>query len=138
MEFQQPQSEFDASKFSNTIVASEPSPLMRISSSPQIKEKWWWQVGTQILVFLAQLPDYLGKLFNEYKQLSISVALILAAIITLRAVLAIIDALNDIPLLATTLELVGIGYSVWFVSRYLLRKSGRQELSQFIQGLLNE
>ncbi len=102
MEFQQPQSEFDATKFPNTIAASEPSPLLRLSSSPQIKEKWWWQVGSQIPVFLAQLPDYLGKLFNEYKQPSISVALILAAIITLRVVLAIIDALNDIPLLATT------------------------------------
>ena len=136
MEFR-PQPEFDTSKFSNTMTASEHPPLMRISSSPQIKEKWWWQVGTQILVLLAQLPDYLGKLFNEYKQQSISVALILAAIITLRAILAIIDALNDIPLLETTLELVGIGYSVWFTGRYLLRDSGRQELSQVIQGLLN-
>ena len=138
MASQQQQPEPDATKFHKAIAASEPAPLSKLSSSPQIKEKWWWLLGTQIPVFLAQLPDYLGRLFNEFKQLIVTVALILAAIITLRVILAVIDALNDIPLLASTLKLIGISYSIWFVYRYLLRNSTRQELSQVIQGLLKE
>jgi hypothetical protein len=31
--------------------------------------------------------------------------------------------------------LIGIGYSAWFVNRYLLKASNRQELAQEIQGL---
>ncbi|WP_243903127.1 CAAD domain-containing protein, partial [Aetokthonos hydrillicola] len=41
----------------------------------------------------------------------------------------------DIPLVAPTFELIGIGYSVWFVYRYLLKASTRQELTDEIAGL---
>ena len=135
MESQQPESA--ATEISNDIAASETATLSKLSPGAQ-SEQTWQRLGTQISVFLAQLPDYLGRLFNEYKQPIISVTLILAAIITFRVVLAVIDALNDIPLVAPTLELIGIGYSIWLVKRYLLQKSTRQELSQVIQGLLNE
>ncbi len=95
----------------------------------------WQRVGTKISTFLAQLPDYMGGLFNAYKQPIITVALIVVAFISIRVVLAIIAALNGIPLLVPTFELIGMGYSVWFINRYLLKASKRQELSQEIQGL---
>lgn len=84
---------------------------------------------------LAELPDYIGRFFNEYKQPIISIGLILTAIITVKVVLAVLDALNDIPLLSPTFELIGIGYAAWFVNRYLLKASSRQELSEEIQAL---
>jgi hypothetical protein len=56
--------------------------------------------------------------------------LLIAAAVTVKVVLAVLDALNDIPLLAPTFELIGIGYSAWFVNRYLLRAERRQELAQ--------
>jgi CAAD domains of cyanobacterial aminoacyl-tRNA synthetase len=90
------------------------------------------QISDKAAVFLAHLPDYIGNFFNEYKQQITTVALILAAIISVKLVLAILDAVNDIPLFATLFELVGIGYTTWFVSRYLLKASTRQEfLSDF-------
>jgi len=98
-------------------------------------DEQWQQVGTQISGFLAHLPGYLGRLFNEFKQPLTSIILIVAAIITVKVVLAVLDALNDIPLLAPSFDLVGIGYSVWFVNPYLLKASNRQELSREIQGL---
>lgn len=138
MESQRQQPEYDDTTSQKTTVALEPPFLSKLEPAPQIKEKWWWQIGTQVPVWLARLPDYLGRLFNQYKQAIINVVLILAAAIALRVVLAVMDALNNIPLLAPTLELVGIGYCAWFVSRYLLRASTRQELFQKIQGVLNE
>ncbi len=138
MESQRQQPESDAPKFPNAMAASETAPLSNQLSAPQINEKWWWRIGSQVSVWLGQLPDYLGRLFNQYKQALISLALILAAIITLKVVLAVMDALNDLPLLVSTFKLVGIGYTVWFVNRYLLRASTRQELFQLIQVQLRQ
>ena len=102
---------------------------------PAADEEQWRRVGTQISDFLAELPDYLGNFFNEYKQPIISVGLIFGSIIAVKVVLAVLTALNDIPLLSPTFELVGISYSVWFINRYLLKASSRQELGQELQGL---
>ena len=59
-------------------------------------------------------------------------------VLALKVVLAIMDALDDIPIVAPTLELIGVGYSVWFVSRYLLKSSTRQELAQKVEGVLKQ
>ncbi len=83
--------------------------------------------------FLAKLPEYVGNFFSEYKAQITSVALLVAAILTVRIVLAILDALDDIPLVTTFFELVGIGYVTWFISRYMLKASTRQELVSEIQ-----
>lgn len=115
-------------------MVSEPAPLAKLPPAPQTDEQWK-RVGTQVSDFLAQLPDYIGKFFNDYKQPITSVGLIFGSIIAVKVVLAVLDALDDIPLLTPTFELVGIGYSVWFINRYLLKASSRQELAQEIQGL---
>lgn len=133
MESQLPQTDY-ANTSPEAMAATEPAPLAKLPPAPQTDEQWR-QVGTQISVFLAELPDYIGKFFNDYKQPIITVGLLLTGIITVRVVLAVLDALNDIPLLSPTFELIGIGYSAWFVSRYLLKASQRQELAQEIQNL---
>lgn len=117
-------------------MALEPAPRPNFSPTNQSVQKGQWIIG-QISTFLAQLPDDVGSLFNRYKQVIISIALILGAAIAVKIVLAVMDALNDIPLLSLTLELVGIGYSIWFVNRYLLQGSTRQELVQKLETFLN-
>ena len=113
---------------------ADPAPLAKLPPALQSEDQWR-RIGAQVSAFLAELPEYLGQFFNEYKQPITTIALILAAIISVKVVLAVLEALNDIPLLSPTFELVGIGYSVWFVNRYLLKASNRQELSQELQGL---
>lgn len=134
MESQLPQTDYANPTTTEGMAATEPAPLAKLPPAPQTDEQWQ-RVGTQISVFLAELPDYIGKFFNDYKQPIITVGLLLTGIITVRVVLAILDALNDIPLLSPTFELIGIGYSAWFVSRYLLKASQRQELAQEIKNL---
>lgn len=41
---------------------------------------------------------------------------------------SLVNAVNGLPLLPKFLELVGLVYSSWFVYRYLLFKSSREEL----------
>ncbi|GBG68858.1 hypothetical protein CBR_g3552 [Chara braunii] len=47
----------------------------------------------------------------------------------------IIGAINSVPLLPKVMELVGLGYSGWFIYRYLLFKDTRQELVSEIDEL---
>lgn len=107
--------------------ATESSPVTQLQ-----------QISDKIAVFLARFPDYIGSFFNDYKPQITTVALILAAIISVKLVFAVLDAINDIPLFATLFELVGIGYGAWFVSRYLLKASTRQELSSNINTFKNQ
>lgn len=116
------------------LEGAETTNLPKLPPAPE-PEPQWQQVSRQIAQFLEQLPEYLGRFFNEYKQPLITVALILAAIVTVKVVLAVLDAINDIPLLSPTFELIGIGYATWFTSRYLIKASTRQELATEIQGL---
>ncbi|GJD17761.1 hypothetical protein RIVM261_027170 [Rivularia sp. IAM M-261] len=104
--------------------------ITKIQPSPSQDE--WLKYGEQVSSFLATLPKYAGTIFNKYKQPLTVLGLIVAAIVTLKVVLAVLDALNDIPLVAPTFELIGIGYSAWFVYRYLLKASSRQELTSEI------
>ncbi len=105
------------------------------ASAPQDE---WLKYGEQISRFLATLPEYLGAFFNQYKQPLISIGLIVGAIVAVKVLLAILDALNDIPLVAPTFELIGIGYSAWFVYRYLLKASTRKELTSEITTLKSQ
>ncbi|XP_022871295.1 protein CURVATURE THYLAKOID 1A, chloroplastic-like [Olea europaea var. sylvestris] len=47
----------------------------------------------------------------------------------------IVGAVNSVPLLPKIMELVGLGYTGWFVYRYLLFKSSRKELAEDIEVL---
>jgi len=105
------------------------------ASAPQDE---WLKYGEQISNFLATLPEYLGSFFNQYKQPLVSIGLIVGAIVAVKVLLAVLDSLNDIPLVAPTFELIGIGYSAWFVYRYLLKASTRKELTSEITTLKSQ
>ncbi len=115
--------EADSSIGTTKVIITEEPP----SQTQQIKE--------QVISILSELPAYIGAFYQQYKSPLTVVGLILASIISLKVLLGIVDELNDIPLLAPTFELIGIGYTAWFVYRYLLRSSNRQQLGQEIQAL---
>ncbi|VAI60502.1 unnamed protein product [Triticum turgidum subsp. durum] len=47
----------------------------------------------------------------------------------------IVGAVNSLPLLPKIMELVGLGYTGWFVYRYLLFKERRKELADDVESL---
>ena len=57
------------------------------------------------------------------------------AVVLLWLASTVVGAVNAIPLLPKLLELVGLGYTAWFVYRYLLFKSSREELLADIEEL---
>ncbi|MCX7593099.1 MAG: CAAD domain-containing protein [Fischerella sp.] len=118
-------------------INNQTGTITKLQPAMQNQEQWL-KYGEVVSNFLATLPEYLGTFFNRYKQPLVSIGLIVAAIVAVKVVLAILDALNDIPLVAPTFELIGIGYSAWFVYRYLLKASTRQELTNEISSLKSQ
>ncbi|KAF8650546.1 hypothetical protein HU200_063921 [Digitaria exilis] len=57
------------------------------------------------------------------------------AVVALWLTSVVVGAINAVPLLPKILELVGLGYTGWFVYRYLLFKESRKELATDIETL---
>ncbi|WP_066383969.1 MULTISPECIES: CAAD domain-containing protein [unclassified Anabaena] len=88
----------------------------------------WQQIAKQVADLLAKLPAYVGNFYQEYNRPIVTVLLILSVLVTLKVLLALLDAINDIPLLEPIFEVIGLSYSTWFIFRYLLKASNRKEL----------
>jgi hypothetical protein len=95
----------------------------------------WQQYGEQIGAFLRELPSYVTRFFDQNRGPLGTIALIVGSLLAVKVTFALLDALDDIPLVAPTLELIGLAYTIWFVYRYLLRAENRQELSQEVNTL---
>lgn len=93
------------------------------------------QFGNNITVFFAEIPENISRFFQKYKQPITNILLGLSALIAVRVLFAVVAALNDIPLLAPTFQLIGIFYSLWFINQYLLKKPNREELLKKLQSL---
>ncbi|MBU6230683.1 MAG: hypothetical protein KGQ93_13485 [Cyanobacteria bacterium REEB459] len=120
-----PASQPETSESTATVLTDE--------ATKQVKQIWEKASG-----LLGDLPDYVSQFFSRYKRPVVTVGLILAAILAVKIVLALLDAVNDIPLLAPSLELVGLFYTGWFLYRYLLKASNRQELLDDIKALRDQ
>ena len=118
-------------------INSQAGTITKLQPPAQSQEQWL-KYGEQISSFLGTVPDYVGNFFNQYKQPLVTLGLVVTAIITVKVLLAILDSLNGIPLVAPTFELIGIGYTAWFVYRYLLKASTRQELTSEITTLKSQ
>jgi CAAD domains of cyanobacterial aminoacyl-tRNA synthetase len=140
MATEQPQIELANSTSTEAPIAlpgADNQNLPKLPPASQSNEQWQ-QIGRQVSDFLAQSPEYLSRFFNQYKQPLLTLVLIFSAIVTLKVVLAILSAIGGIPLLSPTFELIGIGYTIWFSFRYLLKASTRQELAHQIRHFQNE
>jgi hypothetical protein len=135
-----PEQEFTETASKETTVAeinNQTGTITKLQPPAQSQDEWL-KYGEQVSTFLATLPEYLGSFFNQYKQPLVTIGLIVGSIVGVKVLLAILDALNDIPLVAPTFELIGIGYSAWFVYRYLLKASTRKELTSEITTLKSQ
>ncbi len=86
-----------------------------------------------------QVTQKWDEYFGEGKKSNLTIAIVAIAIIPLLiATSALLNFLNNLPLLSSVFELVGFGYSAWFIYRYLLLASTRKELTDMIAAWKNE
>ena len=96
------------------------------------------KVTAQVVDSLGELPKYFGEFFQEYRRPLLALGLIFGAFISVKLTLAILDAINDVPVLAPLFELIGLIYSGWFIYRYLLKASNRAELASEMNALKDQ
>ncbi|MBW4654854.1 MAG: CAAD domain-containing protein [Kaiparowitsia implicata GSE-PSE-MK54-09C] len=123
--------------FSTPVEDTTPSAFSTPEPDGEVNEQLK-DVTDKLTAFLADLPDYLSGFFGEYRRPIVTIGLIVAAIITVKLTLAVLGSVNDVPLLAPTFELIGIGYSAWFIYRYLLKASNRKELASDFNSLKSQ
>ncbi len=93
------------------------------------------QLGNEANQLLSESLTEINLLSKKNLQVLSIVGLIVVASITLKITIAVLDAINHLPLLPTFFELIGIGYILWFGKRYVLFAKNRQELSVKIKEL---
>lgn len=91
-----------------------------------------WNQGAK---YLSDLPTNVGQFFRNYQQALTVAGLLFVAIIALKVSLGTVNAINDIPIVSSTFEVVGLGYTIWFVYRYFRTSQNRQELVAVTQSL---
>lgn len=128
-----PKEEFESSGFEASASMDEFTTSAPSASQDQIKK-----IGQTIVEVLSNLPGYVTTFFGEYQKPLITIGLIVVALVSIKVLVAVLNVFNTIPLVAPTLELVGIAYSLWFVYRYLLKSSTRQELSDQITSFIEQ
>ncbi|MEG3845564.1 CAAD domain-containing protein [Microcoleus sp. herbarium19] len=109
------------------LVTDQPGVMTAVTTA-ETPTGQFQDIKDQVLTILSELPAYVSNFFADYQKPLITVGLILAGGISIKVLLGVLGALNDVPLVAPVFELIGMGYTGWFVYRYLLKASTRQEL----------
>lgn len=131
-----------AKKISNTVEApveapvTLSSPASSHSAQNHSNEVAPLQTNNEIWEQVTQKWD---EYFGEGKKSNLTIAIaVISSIPLLVAASALLDFLNKLPLLPSVFELVGFGYSAWFVYRYLLLANTRKELIDVITAWKNQ
>lgn len=116
------------------LVDIKPSSEVAVNSMPSSEstadnqEQQWqpfWEKASTVFTYLS---TYTNDFFKNYQPLLAVLGWLIAAVVTVKLTLAVLDAIHDIPLLSVILELIGLTAVTWFVARYLLSAANRQEL----------
>ncbi|MDV3350145.1 CAAD domain-containing protein [Leptothoe sp. ISB3NOV94-8A] len=86
------------------------------------------EILAKVASVLGDSPTYVVETFNEYKRPLTVIGLVFGALIAIKLTFAVLASINDIPVLAPTMELIGLIYTGWFIYRFLLKASNRSEL----------
>lgn len=108
------------------LSAGKPGSLSTVSGG----NSDWKEVVDKGANFLDRLPKFIGDIFSEYRRPLTIVGVIILAFVSAAIADGVLDVVNALPLVAPLLELVGLGYTGWFIWRYLLFAEKRQELGQ--------
>jgi CAAD domains of cyanobacterial aminoacyl-tRNA synthetase len=114
------------------------SVMIYSTPEPDPTQESWQALKDQVLNFLTKLPASTSHFFQQNRRLLLTLGWVMLGFLSLRLLFSALDAIDNIPLIAPTLELVGLLYVGWFIYRYLIRVSDRQELMQVIDHLKSE
>ncbi len=117
---------------------SDVEPVEIATAEETINTEQLEKIKQQLLNIFANFPEYISQFYQGYKSQLRVVALIIVTILTFRLIIGLLEVLEEIPILSFSFKSVGMGYTVWFIFRFLLRKSDRKELLEKVQNIKSE
>jgi hypothetical protein len=112
------------------------APLVKVSTmmpsdetTEQLKQLW-----ERVMEVLSGPTKYLSGFWSKYERVLVTLGLAFVSLVSVKLTLALLAAVDDVPLLAPTFELVGIAYTAWVVYRYLWKAETRKELADELSG----
>jgi hypothetical protein len=105
------------------------APLVKLGASDSTDEtaEQLKQILARVLDLLGSAPAYLSEFVDKYRQPLVYAGIIFTSVVSVKLTLAMLSAVNEIPLMAPLFELIGIAYTIWFGLRYLLKADGRAD-----------
>jgi CAAD domains of cyanobacterial aminoacyl-tRNA synthetase len=112
----------------------DPTEPMMIADEPMIEPAAvdGQSIQAEITAFVENATASTTELFNNNRQLFITLGWIVLAIFGAKVVFATLGIIDDIPLVTPIIKLVGLVSIVRFTARYLIRQQDRQELTEII------
>ncbi len=102
----------------------------------------WLRDQARISAFFSAPIDYTSEFLQPYKPILMTIGWVLLAVTGTWLVISILGAVlaiaTSIPILSSLFELIGVIYTGWFIYRYLVTASQRQELFQKIEAFKHE
>lgn len=112
---------------SQTSTKAESSlPTQSESEGYDIDMDAWKSKARGIFNDLGTRPLYYGKIAGYA----------VGGLVTITVLRAVVVAVDSLPVLPGALELIGLGYTSWFVWRYVLFRESREELLEEIEEFL--
>jgi valyl-tRNA synthetase len=84
---------------------------------------------------LAEVFNLVGDFFQTYQRSLLGLGAIGLLVFVIELLKAILATVNQVPLLPSLLEMVGLGYAVWYGKRNIWNSSERDRLWQQLQQL---
>lgn len=112
-------------------IAMPSDSTANVSTSTEAAESWK-SFQTKQTAFIENATSSLKIFFQQNRTLLVNIGWALLALIGFQLLFTVVDVIDNIPLMTPFLKLVGLISTGWFVWRYLLRASDRQELAQRI------
>jgi hypothetical protein len=107
-------------------------PVLNHNVSPMETVEAWESTQVKITTFLKQTISFIKDLFQNNQQIFKVLGIIYVTLLGMKLLFATLSAIDDLPLVAPILKLVGLVYVVNFAWRYLIREHDRQKLIQTI------
>jgi hypothetical protein len=85
--------------------------------------------GVKLSQIIEKLPGQIAAIYEAYQRPINIIGVLFLSLLAVAIASGILRVLNALPLVAPSLELVGLGYVGWFTWRYLLYAEHRQELA---------
>ncbi len=82
----------------------------------------------KVVAPFSEVLSTLAQVWRENRRLLVALGLVLALLPLVAVVASLLVVIHSIPFLAFFLKVIGLGYSLWFISQYFFLETKRQKL----------